>query len=231
MATVALLSPLSASAAWYLPWTWFEQNLSTTTEQVVAIKIEEPTYSTSTVITEPSEPTETPAPQVITKTVVQTNEVTKYVDNPALVAENTSLKAQINTLKSQLATAKSLQCTLGGSDETSDEEPNSNPSYKPPLYPFSSGNDDDPGTVDSCSKAKNFNQIFSVDALSNAARAYRELLNDRGINGSNKATSSVPFEEPLKSYVDKVVSDYNTAVLNASFKGEQGRKLIAYYCQ
>jgi hypothetical protein len=118
LAVLSFLGPITASAStWWNPLTWFDENAATTTESVIAIKIDEPVYATTT-----EEVTE-PAPQVVTKTVVQTNTVTKYVDNPTLVAENTALKAQIATLIAQVNQLKArlndTSAPLVGTEETS----------------------------------------------------------------------------------------------------------------
>lgn len=112
------LSPVKAEAAWYNPFTWFAENLSTSTESVIAVEVSEPTYATST------ESVASSTPEIVTKTVVETKVVTKYVDNPKLVEENKTLKAQIAVLTAkvnELRAERNLppieEVTVGASNE------------------------------------------------------------------------------------------------------------------
>lgn len=101
-ALVMVFSPVQAFAAWYNPFTWFQDNLSTSTESVIAIEVTEPTFTTTTEDIVESEATSTV--QTVTKTVVETQVVTKYVDNPVLIKENQELKAQIAMLLAKVST-------------------------------------------------------------------------------------------------------------------------------
>ncbi len=105
----------------------------------------------------------------------------------------------------------------------------SKPSSKPLLFQLTNGRDNDPATIQSCPHAHQFSFVFGTQALQTALRDYRDSMNGIGVNSNS--TSSIPLAEPLKSQVDKITLAYNSAVGIANFKLQQGKQLIAYYCQ
>lgn len=118
LAVGAIVSPLMAHAAWYNPLSWFERNIGTTT---TVSTIAEPEIATTT---EEITPTETPATstiQTVVKTVVKTDTVTKYIPDPAVVAENTALKAQIATLTAQISALRAqITSNVSGTNTNGD---------------------------------------------------------------------------------------------------------------